>query len=79
MSFIQNNKMALLLAVVLGVFLLFAYKTDFSFVKLVQNSMPGPQLASPQPPPPDPKYAPSNSPPKTEADWRLEYEKERAK
>lgn len=83
MDFLQKNKMLLLLAVVLGGFLLFAWKTDFSLVKYINSGyVPGQQQPPQQPPnaKPDPYIPGQQAQPKTsESGWRRQFEEERTK
>lgn len=74
MNFFQKNKMILMIALALGLFLAFAWKTDFSFLKYFQTYNP-----SQQNPPtmPQPQVQPQGS--QSEAAWRRLFEQERAR
>jgi hypothetical protein len=82
MNFLKKNAALVVLILGLGGFLLYAWKTDFSFVKYFQKPYtpgqqepPRPLNAQSQP------YIPGTNPqPKTgEGEWRRSFEEEREK
>ena len=72
-NFVAKNKFVLILVVVMGLFLIFSIKTDFSFMKYFKNQyIPGQQSPNIQPPS-------IQQPPKPvgESEWRRTFERER--
>jgi len=89
MSFFEKNKGMVVLSIVLGLALLAAWKTNFTFSKFFNPYVPGqqqppkPPSAKPEPFVPTQPQQPPQQPtpqrvvPMNDADWRRQFEEER--